>query len=515
MMVMLLFGIFGFAALVIDMGFARLTQRQMQTAVDSAALEGLRWRDVQLWEQLPQSWLANSDFQAQVGVGPNPPDPITSQQRDAIRRWAASQSVAQLFPANPSPNPDPDPANYGAGPVVDFTPAVGPSYLTAGRTITIPNPPVYQPARADGTPGLELNVATNDPSGDLVAGTYELNPNYPAASGGSADPADENEQNKQYNRRDFVPSPSVLAGQTAPAFLVRMRRTNNPNGLDSIPGVSSSGPTLPILFGSGSMMAQTGGGGQLSVASGITVRGTAIAAAEDSVNFDPNGNPNDNYSVGRAKTAGAPIVIPASGNQSAVAMPGVAPFALSGALWNNASSWTLDASSSPTIATLQVNSDGTLTAAGATTVIGQAMLPALIGIGQSVVAAGNAAPLTGVTDPTLYQYVPIYADDGVIGPGSIVVGFGQVTWSLSTLNGTTTLTLTRGTKNPVGSGNVSGVLAMPLPVTLTQQNANTLFQDHAGLPNSDGSPNPDALVYPLCASVLVDRYIGPSAGSSN
>ena len=45
------------------------------------------------------------------------------------------------------------------------------------------------------------------------------------------------------------------------------------------PGVSSAGPTLPVLFGRGSLMAQSGGSGQLSVASGITVRATAIAAA--------------------------------------------------------------------------------------------------------------------------------------------------------------------------------------------------------------------------------------------
>ena len=39
---MLMFALMGLAALVIDLGFARLTQRQMQTAVDAAALEGLR-----------------------------------------------------------------------------------------------------------------------------------------------------------------------------------------------------------------------------------------------------------------------------------------------------------------------------------------------------------------------------------------------------------------------------------------------------------------------------------------
>ena len=38
----MLFGLFAMAALVIDVGFARLAQRQMQSASDAAALEGLR-----------------------------------------------------------------------------------------------------------------------------------------------------------------------------------------------------------------------------------------------------------------------------------------------------------------------------------------------------------------------------------------------------------------------------------------------------------------------------------------
>ena len=45
MVAMLAFAFFALAALVIDMGMVRLTQRQMQSATDSAALEGLRFRD--------------------------------------------------------------------------------------------------------------------------------------------------------------------------------------------------------------------------------------------------------------------------------------------------------------------------------------------------------------------------------------------------------------------------------------------------------------------------------------
>ena len=95
----------------------------------------------------------------------------------------------------------------------------------------------------------------------MVAGTY--NPGQPSAEG------------DDYTRADFTPAPS--GSSTGNAFLVRMRRTNNTSGLDQEPGVSSGGPTLPILFGRGSLMARSGGSGQLSVASGITVRATAIA----------------------------------------------------------------------------------------------------------------------------------------------------------------------------------------------------------------------------------------------
>ena len=63
MFVMMFLCLMAVAALVIDMGFARLAQRQMRSATDSAALEGLRWRDVQQWEDLPPAWLADPNFQ--------------------------------------------------------------------------------------------------------------------------------------------------------------------------------------------------------------------------------------------------------------------------------------------------------------------------------------------------------------------------------------------------------------------------------------------------------------------
>ena len=187
--------------------------------------------------------------------------------------------VANTFDDNLDPT-NGDTGQYGAGPVVDFTGGVGPQELAASQLMKPGNPPVYKPKRSDGTPGLELNY-TDDTNrdevyGDMVAGTYGYGSN-PAYDQQSPKPSADEDDN--YDRRDFIPH---VAGSTLdPAFLVRMRRTplwNVPDSLDYTPGVSSAGPTLPVLFGRGSMMARSGSAGQLSVASGITVRAAAIAA---------------------------------------------------------------------------------------------------------------------------------------------------------------------------------------------------------------------------------------------
>ena len=65
----------------------------------------------------------------------------------------------------------------------------------------------------------------------MVAGSYGVNPDYDAALAADED--------ANYNRRDFTPSTGTAAST---AFLVRMRRTNNANGLDQEAGVSSAGP---------------------------------------------------------------------------------------------------------------------------------------------------------------------------------------------------------------------------------------------------------------------------------
>ncbi|MEM7810812.1 MAG: hypothetical protein AAF532_04970 [Planctomycetota bacterium] len=139
---LLLIPLFGIAALVIDVGFARLTYLQMRTASETASLEGLRFRD----------------------------DPTVAEaDRDRGRRERASESVGLVYDDDLDPS-NGDVLNYGAGPLLTLSDGVEvtPGFF-ASRLLSVPNPFVYEPTSADrGATGLELNL-TNDPAGDLFA----------------------------------------------------------------------------------------------------------------------------------------------------------------------------------------------------------------------------------------------------------------------------------------------------------------------------------------------------------
>src|SRR5262249_52619107 len=57
---LLLFALLALASLVIDLGWARAAQRQMQTAVDAAALEGLRGQNADA--NALAAWTFDDDF---------------------------------------------------------------------------------------------------------------------------------------------------------------------------------------------------------------------------------------------------------------------------------------------------------------------------------------------------------------------------------------------------------------------------------------------------------------------
>jgi hypothetical protein len=404
MFVMIFFGLMGLAALVIDMGFARLTQQQMQTAVDSAALEGLR------------------------------NNPTT-----AYGRQQANQIVAAMFSDNVDSSGQT--VHYGAGPVVNFGEGIGPATLAASQLMTPGDPPVYQPG------SLELN-SENSQQGDMVSGTYSTNASY--------DPTESADEDASYNRRDFTPNVSSTS-----AFLVRMRRTGNSNDINA--GVSSSGPTIPFLFGRGSMMARSGASGQLSVASGITVRATAIAGSQP------------------AKTVG-PVYSNNGGALTPVAQ--LAPFAIRSDLWTTLT--TAGTTSGITVNPLAAGS-------GAVILDGQFRI-ALTAVGQPLVASADDSAL--LSGPQSALYVPIYADYSSQ-PATIIGFVFYNTWSYA--SGSLTL-LPPGTAVQIGGQNVSPTMALALPATLAPTDVAAMLQAHANLFNQ----------YPLYAPALVNHYIGPT-----
>ncbi len=285
---------------------------------------------------------------------------------------------------------------------------------------------------------MELNTS-NATEGDMVAGTYN--------SGQSSAEADD------YTRADFTPAPSASSSS---AFLVRMRRTNNVYGFDQEPGISSSGPTLPLLFGRGSMMARSGSGSQLSVTSGITVRATAIAGPQP------------------AKTVG-----PAYSNSGGSLTAQLAPFAITDALWTQVSGGTaatVIALPDPRVLLLTATFSSSLTA------IGQ---PLATTTDTSVISSGSQTAL----------YVPIYAN--YTSQQGTIIGFVYCNWSYTGGN----LTLGPNTTAvQIGGQNVSPTMALPLPAVLAPADAAAMFQDHTALFSQ----------YPLYAPALVNHYIGPN-----
>src|SRR5438132_8516594 len=267
------FALSGLLSLVIDIGYARLTQSQMQNAADSGALEGLRQRD---------------------NVALNP----------AARRAAVNDVVGWTYDDDLDPtNGDPD-YQFGAGPVVNLTDGVTTAH--ALQTITVPDVHVNKPS-------LQSNL-TNSPEGDMVSGHFCYTSDPHPSEDASYELQDLVCNDAQrgtgsYARNDFNPG----AGATTPnAFLVRLRRSNEYQDLENQtdPDVGSSGPSIPLTFGKGTTIHGDDPNLDYSVRrDGLTVRATAIANTRPAMHL------------------GLPQTNPAT--------PGIAPFVLSDACTAN------------------------------------------------------------------------------------------------------------------------------------------------------------------------------------
>jgi hypothetical protein len=267
---LIVFGLFGILAAIVDMGFVRLTQVQMQVAADSAAMEGLRARDSE----------------------PDDAGSIDGFASDCMRRLVARDFVQWTF--DDDFDLSGDSRSFGAGPNIKFTDGV--DNLSAYQFMSVPEDdpdPAFRGGRTY-KPLLQLNQTANLTHGDMVSGSFD-----PVAA-----PAEDS----AYVRPDFIvdnsPPTSGDSGiETCPddasvssldpwtgavshlgpisdsAFLVRLRRTNVANELDDVPGVSSRGTGLPLLFGRGTLIQDNPDSDYQPRRDGITVRATAIANA--------------------------------------------------------------------------------------------------------------------------------------------------------------------------------------------------------------------------------------------
>lgn len=271
--VLIVFALFGIMSMVIDMGSVRLTQIQMQNAADTASIEGLRFRNINL----------EDGFAA-----------------DCTRRIAAREIVRRTFADDIDPVTNQPRVLTGAGPIIAFDDD-GVGDLNARQDITHQFA-MYKPV-------LQLNgPATtgggNFEYGDMVSGRFQ----YGDVVGGVFTARSSLEE-PSYHRpgQDFTPDPPpppeapyggcpselpltnlpdpptsgpMLDAEAHKAFLVRLRRTNDFGGLDNVAAVSTAGPTLPLLFGRGTTIEAPQEGQLYSVRrDGITVRATSIANA--------------------------------------------------------------------------------------------------------------------------------------------------------------------------------------------------------------------------------------------
>lgn len=262
---LIVFGIMGFAALVIDLGVARLTQRQMQVAADGMALEVLRERD------LARDVASEADW----------------YQRDQRRRTRNARIASWHFMQRPVLGNEGDVQDsYGAGAYIVMTGGTGainasPLVLDAGFSVPRPR----SNYGGDGEGPIPLNLQ----QGDIVSGTFYGHADIDedgipeGALGPTGDPFDL--EATSYKRVDFEPSEA----QDAPfgsAVVARLRRTlrpgytSDPASTDDLVNVSSSGPTIPFFFGLGTTM-HGGDPNSEYVARfhGIGVRATSIADA--------------------------------------------------------------------------------------------------------------------------------------------------------------------------------------------------------------------------------------------
>lgn len=510
MFAMLAWGMMALAALVIDMGMVRLTQRQMQTAADSAALEGLRFRD-QVPSMLWNSKTPTNFQQAVMTQLGTQPDPTTAAGREQIRRVAASLMVSAIFDDDLNPSdvdtsgPTGQAGNWGAGPVFDLTGYVGTSAsVAAGQLLTVPpaGSRTYNPGQSGGIYSpLQTNYTSSGEQqlyGDMVSGSYAYQSSFDDSHGAWTSYPYQEDPN--YQRRDFAASTTVTPGSDS-AFLVRLRRLNTHDyqaGVDLADGVSTHGPPLPFLFALGSTMHQNPNSGYSPRQQGVSVRATSIAGV--------SANSAAANALFTAKTVGGPTLPDA--NQTYTYPPGASPFALYWSAWS-----TVQSSGAATTITATVSDSGTISATvnGATITLG--FVTSLAGAPIAGVAVGEPLTNAAASAPAATPFSAVSYTTSQI---SAYLGTGTSITMYAPVLDSTTSTVAAGfvAISVIPSGSTTFRL-MPSSssgtFTIAAQNASVLFMpttattlNLGGSVLSDNAVLPGSLLAPALVAESVD-----------
>jgi Flp pilus assembly protein TadG len=232
-MFLIVLALLGVMALTLDFGFVLLARRQMQTGVNSAALEGLRGQGLDEYDD-------NSE---------------------ELRRMKSREMLRLNF--DDDFDLSGNTTTIGAG--IDSSliqgngfqqTTIGPANTTLAQDLANRSSFIFRPDN------FELN-SDNEIHGDMVVGIYD------------ADVATTHSESSDYTRTDFAPTVDEPS-----SFLVRMRRTHDPDGLDEVSGVSSRGGGLPLILGrAGSIRAEPPNADYSVRRDGVLVRASAIAHA--------------------------------------------------------------------------------------------------------------------------------------------------------------------------------------------------------------------------------------------
>jgi len=260
--------ILGTIGLVIEVGTVRVTRERMQSAADSVALEVLRERDL----------VVDVDHDAFDR------DRTRRERNRRFASWTFANEISDSYTGD----------EQGAGPYIDLE-----------STAADPDPvdrSLMLREVGHGVPVLETNydgggTVLNEKYGDIVSGEFT-----PHEGGVSGNPI--YREAADYTRLDFTPAGSEDAPM-ADSVLVRLRRTvphiaGGGPWNDVQEDVSSSGWTLPLVFGLGSTFMAGDPGAEYSIRHhGLPLRATAIAEARPAVRIgEARPDLGDEWAVG-------------------------------------------------------------------------------------------------------------------------------------------------------------------------------------------------------------------------